>query len=81
LRRLTAIEADINELDMRIEEVMQPFQKQRALLRRIPGVDDDRIAITIIAEIGTDMSVFGNAAWLAAWAGVCPGNCESAGKR
>jgi transposase len=80
LRRLTAIEADINELDMRIEEVMQPFQKQRALLRRIPGVDD-RIAITIIAEIGTDMSVFGNAARLAAWAGVCPGNYESAGKR
>ena len=42
---------------------------------------DDRIAITIIAEIGTDMSVFGNAARLATWAGICPGNHESAGRQ
>jgi transposase len=49
---------------------------QRALLRCIPGADD-RIAITIIAEIGTDMSVFGNAAWT----GICPGNYESAGRQ
>jgi transposase len=42
---------------------------------------DALIAATIIAEIGLDMSVFGNARRLAAWAGVCPGNHESAGKR
>ena len=80
LRRLAAIEADINELDARIEENIRPFHAQRALLRRIPGVDD-RIATTIIAEIGIDMSVFDNAARLAAWAGICPGNYESAGRQ
>ena len=42
---------------------------------------DALIAVTIIAEIGIDMSVFGNAMRLAAWAGVCPGNHQSAGKR
>jgi transposase len=80
LRRLAAIEADINELDARIEENIRPFQAQRALLQRIPGVDAN-IATTIIAEIGIDMSVFGNAARLAAWAGICPGNYESAGRQ
>ena len=59
---------------------MQPFQAQRQLLQQIPGVDA-LVAATIIAEIGIDMSVFGNARRLAAWAGVCPGNHESAGKR
>jgi transposase len=80
LRRMAAIEADRATLDARIEARMEPFQAQRALLRQIPGVDD-RVAATIIAEIGIDMSVFGNAMWLASWAGVCPGNHESAGRR
>src|SRR3954449_13582104 len=78
LRRVEAIEADLRELDERIEE--KPYQAQRRLLRQIPGVDD-RIAVAIIAEIGIDMTVFGNAKRLAAWAGVCPGNHESAGKK
>src|SRR3954464_6564082 len=78
LRRLEAIEADLRALDERIEE--KPYQAQRRLLRQIPGVDD-RIAVAIIAEIGIDMTVFGNARRLAAWAGVCPGNHESAGKK
>src|SRR3954466_14384651 len=78
LRRVEAIEADLRALDERIEE--KPYQAQRRLLRQIPGVDD-RIAVAIIAEIGIDMTVFGNAKRLAAWAGVCPGNHESAGKK
>src|SRR4051794_3916853 len=78
LRRVEAIEADLRALDERIEE--KPYQAQRRLLRQIPGVDD-RIAVAIIAEIGIDMTVFGNAKHLAAWAGVCPGNHESAGKK
>jgi transposase len=49
------------------------------LLQQIPGVDA-LIAVTTIAEIGVDMTVFGNAQRLAVWAGVCPGNHESAGK-
>ena len=80
LRRLAAIEEDLRALDARIEERVQPFQAQRQLLQQIPGVDA-LIAVTIIAEVGIDMSVFGNAMRLAAWAGVCPGNHESAGKR
>jgi transposase len=80
LRRMAAIEADLAALDARIEAQIEPFRAQRALLRQIPGVDD-RVAATIIAEIGIDMSVFGNAMRLASWAGVCPGNYESAGKQ
>jgi transposase len=80
LRRVEAIEADLRALDERIEEKARPYQAQRRLLRQIPGVDD-RIAVAIIAEIGIDMTVFGNAKRLAAWAGVCPGNHESAGKK
>jgi transposase len=80
LRRLAAIEQDLRTLDARIEERAQPFRAQRQLLQQIPGVDA-LIAVTIIAEIGIDMSVFGNAMRLAAWAGVCPGNHQSAGKR
>jgi transposase len=80
LRRLAAIEQDLRTLDARILERVQPFQAQRQLLQQIPGVDA-LIAATIIAEIGIDMSVFGNAMRLAAWAGVCPGNHQSAGKR
>ena len=80
LRRLEAIEADLRALDERIEEKAQPYAAQRRLLRQIPGVDD-RIAVAIIAEIGIDMTVFDNARRLAAWAGVCPGNHESAGKK
>jgi transposase len=80
LRRLAAIEEDLRALDARIEERAQPFQTQRQLLQQIPGVDA-LIAVTIIAEVGLDMRVFGNARRLTAWAGVCPGNHESAGKR
>jgi transposase len=80
LRRLAAIEVDLRALDARIEEQVRPFQAQQQLLQQIPGVDA-LVAATIIAEIGIDMSVFGNARRLAAWAGVCPGNHESAGRR
>jgi transposase len=80
LRRVEAIEADLRALDERIDETARPYAAQRRLLRQIPGVDD-RIAVAIIAEIGIDMTVFGNAERLAAWAGVCPGNHESAGKK
>ena len=80
LRRIEAIEADLRILDERIEDTAKPYAEQRALLRQIPGVDD-RVALTIIVEIGIDMSAFANAERLAAWAGVCPGNHESGGKK
>ncbi len=67
-------------LDQQIGELMMPLQAQLAQLESIPGVDI-MAARDMLAEMGTDMSRFGDAARLASWAGVCPGNHESAGKR
>jgi len=80
MRRIEAMEADVAELDQRLREKLAPYSKQMRLLRQIPGVDWV-IAATIIAEIGVEMSAFVNAAHLASWATMCPGNHESAGKQ
>ncbi len=80
LRRLRELDQDLAELDARIQEKLKPYQKQVELLRGIPGVDWI-LAAVIVAELGVDMRVFGSAPRLALWAGVCPGNHESAGKR
>ncbi len=80
LRRLEAGEEDLAALQQCIQEKLKPYAKQLALLDEIPGVDWT-VAAVIIAELGVDMSVFGSASQLASWAGVCPGNNESAGKR
>ena len=79
LARVEAAEADIATLDIEIEERLRPYAKEMALLIDIPGIDWV-VAATVIAEIGTDLSSFPSAAHLAAWAGVCPGSRESAGK-
>ena len=80
LRRLEAIEADIAALDRRIDERLEPYRAPHALLMQIPGVDW-MVAAVLIAEIGVDMSVFVSVYHLSAWAGVCPGNHESAGRQ
>ena len=80
LRRLDAAEQDVRELDLRIVERLEPYRFEHALLMQIPGVDWV-VAAVVIAEIGVDMSVFLSVHHLAAWAGVCPGNHESAGKQ
>ena len=59
---------------------MAPFAAEVALLETIPGVSRTA-ATTILAEIGTDMSRFPSGRHLASWAGVCPGNRQSGGKR
>ena len=69
----------IEELNARIEVVMEPFQSFGELIRTIPGVGQ-RCAEVIVAETGADMSVFPTAAHLASWAGTCPGSNESAGR-
>jgi transposase len=74
---LAGVEA---RLDDRVDELIRPFVAQRELLMTIPGVHK-RNAEIIIAEIGVDMSRFPTAQHLASWAGMCPGNNESAGKR
>ena len=80
LHRLEAAEHDIEALDARIAERLEPYRTQHALLMQIPGVDWV-VAAVLIAEIGIDMSVFLSAYHLASWAGVCPGNHESAGRQ
>jgi transposase len=76
---LRQLEADLGVLDERINEKMAPYREPQQRLMAIPGVDAVAAA-TILAEVGIDMAVFGTAKRLAAWAGVCPGNRESAGK-
>jgi transposase len=70
----------IGTLDAQIDVVITPFAVQRERLKTIPGIGD-RAAQTIISEIGVDMNRFPTPAHLASWAGLCPGNHESAGKR
>jgi transposase len=74
-------ELHVAKLDRRIAEVMSPLENQ-ALQRldEIPGIDR-RAAENVLAEIGADMSRFPSPDHLAAWAGMCPGNNQSAGKR
>jgi len=80
LERIEATERHVSTLDQRINEKLVPYQDAHRRLMTIPGVDWF-IAAVIIAELGVDMSVYGSAAHAAAWAGICPGNHESAGKR
>jgi transposase len=79
LARIDQAEATIDELTARIQALLDPHQAAVALLVGIPGVSH-RTAQVILAEIGTDMSRFPTAGHLASWAGMCPGNNESAGK-
>ena len=80
LARVDQADATIAKLTERIVELQHPHEAAVALLVGIPGVSY-RTAQVILAEIGTDMSRFPTAGHLASWAGMCPGNNESAGKR
>jgi transposase len=79
LAHLDYLEEAAGRLSLAIEELIAPFADQVALLRTIPGVDR-RTAEVLLAEIGPDMGRFPTAGHLASWAGMCPGNNESAGK-
>jgi transposase len=79
LDQIDHLEAMIARLDDQVEQMVAPLEAQVAALCTIPGISD-RLAQTIISEIGVDMSRFRTAGHLASWAGLCPGNNESAGK-
>lgn len=79
LAHLDYLDESIGRISDQIDERMAPFAEARDRLTTIPGVDQ-RIAEAIIAEIGVDMSRFPTAGHLASWAGMCPGQHESAGK-
>ncbi len=80
LAHIDFLDESIAELSTAIEEEIAPFAPAVDALCTIPGVQR-RTAEVIIAETGGDMSAFPSAKHLASWAGVCPGNDESAGKR
>src|SRR4051812_49171712 len=79
LAHIDGLDATIAEVTREIEAEIKPFQAVADRLDTIPGVNQ-RVAQTIMAEIGVEMARFPTAAHLASWAGVCPGNNESAGK-
>lgn len=79
LAHIDGLAATIAELTAEIDEEVRPFHQARERLASVPGVSD-RVAEVIIAETGADMSRFLTAQRLASWAGMCPGNNESAGK-
>jgi transposase len=80
LAHIAFLDESLASLHDAIEQDLLPYANAIELLQTIPGVSA-RAAATIIAEIGVDMSRFPSAKHLASWAGVCPGNRQSGGKR
>ncbi len=85
--RVRIIQGHFADIDKRISQIDEIIGRLTAehegtisLLCTIPGIDR-RLAITIISEIGTDMSEFGSSRRLCSWAGLVPGNNQSAGKK
>ena len=79
-KELAQQEELIAELDAKIEEHTRPFAAEIGRLDAIPGVDQ-RVAQVLLAEVGADIKPFPSDQHLSSWAGMCPGNEESAGKR
>jgi transposase len=80
LAHIDYLDAAIAELDRQIAEQMRPFAAALATWDSLPGINQ-RIAEILVAELGPDLQPFEDAEHLASWAGMCPGNNESAGKR
>lgn len=77
---ITAMERSIVHVEQQIEGRLRPFEDCLGRLEQITGVSR-KVLYVVFAEVGTDMSRFPDAAHLASWAGMCPGQHESAGKR
>ncbi len=80
LSHIDYLDEAIERVSSEIAERLRPFEAQVELLDTIPGIDR-QLAEVLLAEIGTDLTRFPTAKNLASWAGMCPGNNESAGKR
>jgi transposase len=77
---LDFVDQAIDSLDQKLDAMAAPYESTIQFLCTIPGVDRSS-AITVISEIGTDMTQFGSSKRLCCWAGLTPGNNESAGKK
>jgi transposase len=80
LAHMSFLDQTIFQLFFEIQRVLTPYEEAVELLVSLPGVAAETAA-SILGEIGVDMSCFPSAAHLASWAGLCPGNRQSAGKR
>jgi transposase len=80
LQHLEWLEQQIEALEQEIERQVAGYAEPMRRVMTIPGIDQ-KTAWMIVAELGVEMSVFGDAKHLASWAGLCPGNHESGGKR
>ncbi len=80
LEHVDYLDEAITRVSQEVAERMHPFEAELARLDTIPGVNR-RVAEDLLAEVGADMSRFASARHLASWAGMCPGNNESGGKR
>jgi transposase len=80
LRQIDALDAAIAAIDQEVEGNLAPFRTAVELVSTVPGVST-LSAQVIVSEVGTDMSRFPTAGHLLSWAGLCPRNDESAGKR
>ena len=80
LAHIDALDQTVATLDARLEAATQPHADLVELLCTIPGVKTNTARV-LIAECGLDMSVFPSAEQLVSWAGICPGNNASAGRR
>jgi len=80
LAQVEVLESSIAETYQRVDVHLRAVADTVELVMTIPGVGR-RVAEVLIAEVGVDMTVFPCAAHLASWAGICPGNNSSGGKR
>ena len=80
LDHIKSIQKVIAGIDSQIDKVISPYRKEYELLQTIPGIKEQGAA-SIIAEIGVDMERFPTEEHLSSWAGMSPGNNESAGKK
>jgi transposase len=80
LSHMRWLEDRLEEIDLQVVAAMEPYKEEWKLLQTLPGIDQIGAAM-LLAEIGVDMSQFKNQSHLSSWAGMCPGNNESAGKR
>jgi transposase len=80
LDRLERFDRDLKQMDAKLESKLKPYERQMELLDGIPGINWVTAA-TVIAEIGIKMSQWPTVGHLTSWAGLCPGQNESAGKR
>lgn len=79
LAHIDFLEESLQQLQQEIEQQLSPFEETMSLVQSVIEIQETSAA-ALLAEMGTEMSRFPSAKHLASWAGVCPGNKQSAGK-